>query len=86
MSIACIERPGSVITPARIRSRLSAIACDHPNSHPTTAPSLEHRVLPAFYHAGDSYVDVMRHAIALNGSFFNTGRMIDQYVNKAYFR
>jgi hypothetical protein len=26
----------------------------------------------------------MRNAIALNGSFFNTERMIDEYVRKAY--
>ena len=28
---------------------------------------------------------VMRHTIALNGSFFNTQRMVQQYVLKAYF-
>jgi starch phosphorylase len=28
---------------------------------------------------------MMRHAIALNGSFFNTQRMLQQYVVKAYF-
>jgi len=27
---------------------------------------------------------VMRHSIALNGSFFNTHRMLQQYVLKAY--
>jgi hypothetical protein len=26
----------------------------------------------------------MRHAIALNGSFFNTQRMVQQYAQKAY--
>ena len=31
-------------------------------------------------------MDIMRHAIALNGSFFNTQRMVQQYVLKAYFR
>ena len=31
------------------------------------------------------FVDVMGHAIALNGSFFNTQRMMLQYVLKAYF-
>jgi len=29
---------------------------------------------------------VMKNAIALNGSFFNTERMVDQYVRKAYYR
>jgi starch phosphorylase len=46
---------------------------------------LEHVILPTFYQQRDAYIDVMRHAIALNGSFFNTERMMDQYVRKAYF-
>jgi starch phosphorylase len=46
---------------------------------------LETVILPMFYYESDRYLDVMRHAIALNGSFFNTARMIDQYVRKAYF-
>ena len=31
------------------------------------------------------FLDVMRHAIALNRSFFNTQRMMQEYVLKAYF-
>ena len=46
---------------------------------------LEHVILPMFYTDRDRYVEVMRHALALNGSFFNTERMLDQYVRKAYF-
>ena len=46
---------------------------------------LECVVIPLFYNDRDRYLDVMRHAIALNGSFFNTQRMILQYVLKAYF-
>ena len=46
---------------------------------------LENVILPMFYSDRDRYVEVMRHAIALNGSFFNTERMVDQYVRKAYF-
>ena len=46
---------------------------------------LEHVILPMFYDDRDRYIDVMRHALALNGSFFNTERMLDQYVRKAYF-
>jgi hypothetical protein len=33
----------------------------------------------------DSFVEIMRYTIALNGSFFNTQRMVTQYVAKAYF-
>jgi starch phosphorylase len=29
---------------------------------------------------------VMAHAIALNGSFFHTHRMVQQYVLSAYFQ
>jgi len=47
---------------------------------------LEHIILPLFYRDRDRFVDVMRHCIALNGSFFNTHRMIQEYVLKAYFR
>jgi starch phosphorylase len=47
---------------------------------------LEHAILPLFYHDRDRFIDVMRHAIALNGSFFNTHRMVLEYVLKAYFR
>lgn len=46
---------------------------------------LEHVILPMFYTDRDRYLEIMRHAIALNGSFFNTERMMDQYVRKAYF-
>ncbi len=46
---------------------------------------LERVVLPLFYHDRERFVDVMLHAIALNGSFFNTHRMMQQYVLKAYF-
>jgi glycogen phosphorylase len=46
---------------------------------------LERAVIPAFYHQRDRFLEMMRHCIALNGSFFNTHRMIQQYVLKAYF-
>ena len=47
---------------------------------------LEQVIIPMFYENRDRFVDVMRHAIALNGSFFNTQRMLQQYVLNAYFR
>lgn len=43
-------------------------------------------ILPMFYQDKNKYIDVMRHAIALNASFFNTERMLSQYVTKAYFK
>jgi len=46
--------------------------------------ALEHTVLPAFYGPSDRFIDVMRHAIALNGSFFTAQRMLREYLIKAY--
>ncbi len=46
---------------------------------------LEHVVVPMFYKSRERWIDVMRHAIGLNGSYFNTQRMMQQYVAKAYF-
>ena len=43
-------------------------------------------VLPLFYRDRDRFIDVMRSAIALNGSFFNTQRMLQQYVVDAYLQ
>jgi starch phosphorylase len=46
---------------------------------------LERVILPLFYGLPFAYAEVMRGAIALNGSFFNTQRMVEQYVRNAYF-
>jgi starch phosphorylase len=40
--------------------------------------------MPTFYRNRGKWVDVMRHAIALNASYFNTHRMVQQYVTNAY--
>jgi glycogen phosphorylase len=45
---------------------------------------LERQILPMFYGTPNRYTEVMRSAIALNGSFFNTQRMVQQYLANAY--
>lgn len=45
---------------------------------------LEHVILPMFYERPAKYAEVKRSAIAVNGSFFNTQRMVAQYVLNAY--
>jgi glycogen phosphorylase len=45
---------------------------------------LERVIIPLYYGKPESYAKVMRSAIALNGSFFNTQRMVSQYVTNAY--
>jgi glycogen phosphorylase len=47
---------------------------------------LERIIIPMFYGDRDRFIEVMRHAIVVNGSFFNTQRMLQQYVLNAYFR
>ena len=47
---------------------------------------LENIIMPMFYQRQNDYLTVSRHSIAINGSFFNTERMINQYVTKAYFK
>jgi len=46
---------------------------------------LEQVLMPAYYQQREEWLLVMRHAIALNASHFNTQRMLQQYVLKAYF-
>jgi starch phosphorylase len=46
---------------------------------------LEHVILPMFYERPAAYAAVMRSTIAINASFFNTQRMLSQYLANAYF-
>src|SRR5438477_12151553 len=50
----------------------------------TLYDKLEREIVPMFYGRPNRYTEVMRFAIALNGSFFNTQRMVLQYLSNAY--
>jgi starch phosphorylase len=45
---------------------------------------LERAVVPCFYRDRQRFLEMMRNAIALNASFFNTQRMVLQYLYDAY--
>jgi len=45
---------------------------------------LESVILPMYYNDRTKFLEVMQHAIAINGSFFNTQRMVQQYITDAY--
>ena len=45
---------------------------------------LEQTIVPTFYGNRDKWIDIMRHCIAINASFFNTYRMAHQYIAQAY--
>ena len=47
---------------------------------------LESVILPLYYNDRAKFLQVMQHAIAINGSFFNTQRMVQQYITDAYLR
>jgi len=70
-----------------------AIGQNHRHGHDQVDPSkdaedlyckLEH-VIGLYYNEPSKFCSIMQHAIALNGSFFNTQRMMQQYVLKAYY-
>jgi starch phosphorylase len=63
----------------------ASVSADHSNDAASLYDKLEQIVMPLFYRDRSGFIDVMRHAIALNGSFFNTHRMLQQYLLKAYF-
>lgn len=45
---------------------------------------LEKVIVPMFYKNRDKWLEIMQHSIAINASFFNTQRMVQQYVLNAY--
>ena len=47
---------------------------------------LEHVILPMYHRERDTWLGVMRGAIAFNASFFNTQRMVQQYALSAYLK
>ncbi len=46
---------------------------------------LEQTILPLYARQPEQWQRIMRSTIALNGSYFNTQRMLEQYVLNAYF-
>lgn len=46
---------------------------------------LESAILPLYYKDGAGWRKMMQTTIAMNGSFFNTQRMLEQYVTNAYY-
>jgi starch phosphorylase len=63
----------------------SATTLDREHDALSLYQKIEQVVLPMYYGHREQFVDVMRHAIAINGSFFNTQRMLQQYVLQAYY-
>jgi starch phosphorylase len=62
------------------------IATDNAKEAESLYWKLENVILPMFYKEPRLYIQIMQHAIAINGSFFNTQRMVQQYITDAYLR
>ncbi|MCL1940484.1 MAG: alpha-glucan family phosphorylase [Synergistaceae bacterium] len=45
---------------------------------------LEKKLIPTYYKNHEKWIEMMRYTIALNGSFFNTARVVREYCEKAY--
>jgi glycogen phosphorylase len=58
---------------------------DDENDQADLYNKLETWIIPKFYNDRDNWIRTMRSCIAINASFFNTNRMIEQYVLNAYF-
>lgn len=75
----CIEG----LTGWSIGSASDIESVDERNAH-SLYEKLQKVIIPLFYNNRDNWVDIMRHSIAINASFFNTHRMVQQYVLDAY--
>lgn len=75
----CIEG----LTGWSIGSASDIESVDEGNAH-SLYEKLQKVIIPLFYNNRDNWVDIMRHSIAINASFFNTHRMVQQYVLDAY--
>ena len=79
----CIENiTGWAIGPEKIGAEESDDEVDKTDLY----DKLESWIIPKFYNDRDNWIRTMRSCIAINASFFNTTRMIQQYVLNAYFR
>jgi len=64
-------------------------AIENGDDDPTEANELynklESAVVPLFLEAKEKWARLMRTTLAFNGSYFNTNRMVKQYVRNAYY-
>ncbi|MFW6149374.1 MAG: alpha-glucan family phosphorylase, partial [Atribacterota bacterium] len=75
----CIEG----ITGWSIGSAANFESIDHEEAN-SLYQKLEMEIIPTYYQQRDKWNNIMRHCIAINASFFNTHRMVLQYVSNAY--
>jgi starch phosphorylase len=60
------------------------VASDAAREAASLYEKLEEKVMPLYYQRQDDFDAIRRNCIALNGSFFNSQRQVQQYVENAY--
>ena len=64
--------------------RSEGISKDQASEQASLYDKLESTIVPMFYRRHKAYAEVTRATIAVNASFFNTQRMLSQYLRNAY--
>lgn len=59
--------------------------CDESQDIIDIYDKLENKIIPKYYDQREDWIQMMQHVISHNASFFNTQRMISQYVTNCYF-
>ena len=72
------------ITGWSIGSVPSSAIDDSKNDVQELYEKLEKIIVPLFYKNRPKWIEIMQHSIAMNASFFNTHRMVQQYVLNSY--
>lgn len=72
------------VTGWSIGSRTMSHGTDQQEDARELYEKLRWTIMPTYYQSRDRWIDVMRHTIAFNASFFNTHRMVQQYAANAY--
>ena len=72
----------SIGEPRRVAA--AGVATDNAAEAESLYSKLEGVILPLYYAERSRFLGIMQHAIAINGSFFNTQRMVQQYITDAY--
>lgn len=72
------------VTGWSIGPRAADVGNDNESDAKELYEKLEKIIVPMFYNDRDGWIEIMRHSIAINASFFNTHRMVQQYVLNSY--
>ena len=82
----CVENLTGWAINEKSKTRRSSTANTSGKDAQALYDKLQNVVIPMFYDDREQYIRIMLFALALNGSFFNTQRMLQEYLLKAYMQ